>query len=183
MDKLLSIFENLPGVDKRSVQFLIDALNKNNLPGFDYLEFKQAIGNMKLMNMDEKTAIQSAFATASTLGLTKEKLLESAHYYQKVLSSEQGKFAQALQQQTKIQIAGKQTEINNTQAVINQKKEQIERLRAEIERHEALIAKAQHEIEASKHKIFGAKENFEQSYAIVKEELADDIIKITTILS
>ena len=176
MEKLLAIFENLPGVDKRSVKFLIDALNKNNLPGFDYLEFKQAVGAMKAMHMDEATAIQSAFTTASTVGLTKEKLLESANFYQKILSSEQGKFAQALQQQTKIQIAGKQNEINK-------KKEQIAQLQAEIQRHEALIAKAQEEIEQSKHKIFGAKENFEQTYAIVKEELTDDITKITTILS
>lgn len=176
MEKLLAIFENLPGVDKRSVKFLIDALNKNNLPGFDYLEFKQAVGAMKAMHMDEATAIQSAFTTASTVGLTKEKLLESANFYQKILSSEQGKFAQALQQQTKIQIAGKQNEINK-------KKEQIAQLQAEIQRHEALIAKAQQEIEQSKHKIFGAKENFEQTYAIVKEELTDDITKITTILS
>ena len=176
MEKLLAIFENLPGVDKRSVKFLIDALNKNNLPGFDYLEFKQAVGAMKAMHMDEATAIQSAFTTASTVGLTKEKLLESANFYQKILSSEQGKFAQALQQQTKIQIAGKQNEINK-------KKEQIAQLQAEIQRHEAHIAKAQQEIEQSKHKIFGAKENFEQTYAIVKEELTDDITKITTILS
>ena len=183
MEKLLAIFENLPGVDKRSVRFLVDALNKNNLPGFDYLEFKQAVGTMKAMHMDEATAIQSAFTTASTVGLTKEKLLESANHYQKILSSEQGKFAQALQQQTKIQIAGKQNEINNTQTVINQKKEEIVRLQAEIKRHEALIAKAQEEIEQSKHKIFGAKENFEQTYAIVKEELTDDITKIATIIS
>lgn len=182
MDKLIAVFANLPGVDERSAKFLVDALSKNNLPGFDYLEFKQALGTLEAMNMDENTAIQSAFATASTMGLTKAKLLETANYYKKILASEQGKFAQALQQQTKIQIAGKQKEITNTQTVIEQKKAQIDRLHLEIAKHEEHIAKAQEQIEGSKHKIFSAKENFEKTYTIIEGELSDDISKITTIL-
>lgn len=182
MDKLVAVFAKLPGVDERSAKFLVDALSKNNLPGFDYLEFKQALGTLEAMNMDENTAIQSAYATASTMGLTKAKLLETANYYKKILASEQGKFAQALQQQTKIQIAGKQKEITNTQTVIEQKKAQIDRLHLEIAKHEEYIGKAQEQIEGSKHKIFSAKENFEKTYTVFDAELTDDINKITTIL-
>ncbi|MFK7947641.1 MAG: hypothetical protein AB8G11_08630 [Saprospiraceae bacterium] len=182
MDKLIGVFAKLPGVDERSAKFLVDALSRNNLPGFDYLEFKQAVGTLESMNMDETIAFQSAYATASTMGLTKEKLLETANYYKKILTSEQGKFTQALQQQTKIQIAGKQKEITNTQNVIEQKKQQIDRLHLEIAKHQEYISKAQEQIEASKHKIFSAKENFEKTYTVIKEELSDDITKITTIL-
>ncbi len=182
MNNLIAIFSKVPGVDERSAQFLVDALNKNNLPGFDYLEFKQSLGALEALNIDENTAIQSAFATASTMGLTKAKLLETANYYKKILASEQGKFDQALQQQTKIQIAGKQKEITNTQAVIEQKKAQIERLHLEIAKHEEFLKNAEGEIETSKQKIFTAKENFETTYVAIDGELNDDIRKINMVL-
>lgn len=182
MDNLISIFTKVANVDERSAKYLVDALNKNNLPGFDYLEFKQSLGALERLNIDENTAIISTFATASTMGLTKAKLLETANYYKKVLASEQGKFAQALQQQTKIQIAGKQKEITNTRTVIEQKKAQIDRLHLEIAKHQEYMDKAQAEIEGSKHKIFSAKENFEKTYTAIEGELNDDIQKISIIL-
>jgi uncharacterized protein YdeI (BOF family) len=108
--------------------------------------------------------------------------LETANFYKKILANEQGKFEQALQQQTKIQIAGKQKEITNTQTVIEQKKAQIDRLHLEIANHEALMEKAQETIETSKHKIFSAKENFEKTYVAISGEVNSDVDKITTIL-
>jgi hypothetical protein len=182
MDKLIQALMKLPGVDERSAGFLVNALTNNNLPGFDYLEFKQSLAALEALNMDENAAFQAAFVTASTMGLTKEKLLETANYYKKILANEQGKFEQALQQQTKIQIAGKQKEITNTQTVIDQKKAQIDRLHLEIAKHEEQMVAAQEEIEASKHKIFSAKENFESTYVAIESELNSDISKITTIL-
>lgn len=182
MNNLIEIFKKVPGVDDNMAKYLVDALSKNNLPGFDYLEFKQSLGALENLNMDENTAIQSAFATASTMGLTKAKLLETANYYKKILANEQSKFAQALQQQTKIQIAGKQKEFTNTQAVIEQKKAQIDRLHLEIAKHEQYMRTAQEEIEGAKHKIFSTKENFEKTYTAIEGELNDDIQKITIIL-
>ncbi|MFT5833114.1 MAG: hypothetical protein ACI97N_000740 [Cognaticolwellia sp.] len=182
MEKLIQALMKIPGVDERSASFLVSALTKNNLPGFDYLEFKQSLVALESLNMDEHAAFQAAFATASTMGLTKAKLLETANFYKKILANEQGKFEQALQQQTKIQIAGKQKEITNTQTVIEQKKAQIDRLHLEIANHEALMEKAQETIETSKHKIFSAKENFEKTYVAISGEVNSDVDKITTIL-
>jgi hypothetical protein len=31
------------GLDERSLEFLSNAIEKNNLPGFDYFEFKRAV--------------------------------------------------------------------------------------------------------------------------------------------
>ena len=127
-DKLKAIFTELEGVDGRSAQFLAEALTKNNLPGFDYLEFKQALQALAALNMDETTAFQSSFATASTMGLTKGKLLETANFYLKILTQEQNKFEQALQVQTKKQIAGKMAETENHKKAIIHKQEAIKKL-------------------------------------------------------
>ena len=76
---LKNIFGNDHGLDEKSVDYLTSALAKNNLPGFDYLEFKQSLAALADLGMDEPTAIKSAFATASTVGLTKDKLVKTAN--------------------------------------------------------------------------------------------------------
>ena len=72
------IFGTHHGLDERSMESLVGALERENLPGFDYLEFKQALERLQAMDMAEETAFKSAFATASTMGLTKDKLLKTA---------------------------------------------------------------------------------------------------------
>ena len=67
-------------LDEKSLDFLVQALESNNLPGFDYLEFKRAVLQLQEINLDEPTAYKSAVTTAATLGITKEKLLETAGF-------------------------------------------------------------------------------------------------------
>ena len=75
---LKSLFGATHGLDEKSLNFLVKALEKNNLPGFDYIEFKQSLGSLLSMDMLEETAFKSVFATATSVGLTKDKLLISS---------------------------------------------------------------------------------------------------------
>lgn len=177
-DKLKSIFTSLEGVDGRSAQFLAEALTKNNLQGFDYLEYKQSVEALANLNLDERTAFISSYATASTMGLTKGKLLETANFYQKILQQEQNKFEQALQAQTKRQIAGKMQETENHKKAMLQKEEAIKRLQQEIDKHQVAVEEAEGHIDAAKRKIFAAKENFETTYQKISGEINDDVEKI-----
>ncbi|MEM6967493.1 MAG: hypothetical protein AAF573_22205, partial [Bacteroidota bacterium] len=77
---LKTIFGENHLLDEKSISFLTGALDRNNLPGFDYIEFKQSLAALAKLNMDEETAFKSAFATAATVGLTKGKLLETASH-------------------------------------------------------------------------------------------------------
>ena len=120
------------GLDDRSLDFLAAALEKNNLPGFDYYEFKRAIASLREIHLDEATAYKSAFATASTVGVTKDKLIETAGYYREVVSKEKAQFDQALTTQTASRITARQ--------------EDVKRLRDQIERHKAEISRLQDEI-------------------------------------
>ena len=47
------------GMDERSLEFLTTAIEKNNLPGFDYFEYKRAVTALLQMNIDEATAHKS----------------------------------------------------------------------------------------------------------------------------
>jgi chromosome segregation ATPase len=120
------------GLDERSLEFLADAIEKNNLPGFDYYEFKRAVVALSQMKLDEATAHKSAFATAATVGLTKEKLIETANYYKNLVEKEKEQFDKALENQNAVKI--------------NARREELRRLRDQVERHKAEIARLQDEI-------------------------------------
>lgn len=120
------------GVDVRSLEFIAQAIEKNNLPGFDYFEFKRAVHQLAAMKLDEATAHKSAFTTAATLGVTKEKLIETAGYYRNIVEKEREQFNQALDNQTATKVAARQQEVS--------------RLRDQIERHKIEIARLQDEI-------------------------------------
>lgn len=106
-ESLIKIFaEADPSLDEKSLQFLARILVKNDQSGFDYLEFKQSLKALKEMNMDEVTAMKSAYTTATTMGLTKDKLLASALHYQKLLSIEREHFNEELKRQLDKKVGG-----------------------------------------------------------------------------
>lgn len=175
---LKDIFQNVPNIDARSAQFLINALEKNNIDGFDYIEYKQSLGALAAYDMDEAMAFKSAFATASVLGLSKDKLLKTAQFYLQVLAKEKSQFNQAVQGQVQRQVAGKKQQAENYHKTIEHKKQQIDKLKAEIEEHQSAIMKLQAEIAGAKDKIGQTKENFERTFDIIHQEVQDDIQKI-----
>ena len=120
------------GLDERSLEFLAKTIENNNLPGFDYFEFKRAVMTLRQMQLDEPTAHKSAFTTAATVGVTKEKLIETAGYYRNLVQKEKEAFDQALENQNRTKIVARQ--------------EEIKRLRDQVERHKADIARLQDEI-------------------------------------
>ena len=93
MDKSsTNLFGNLDGLDDKSCKSLTDALLRNNLKGFDYLEFRASLRALASLKMESSQVFQSAFATASVIGLTKEHLVSSAEHYKSVLQKEKNSF-------------------------------------------------------------------------------------------
>jgi len=181
---LKTIFGSSDGLDPKSVEFLTRALEKNNLPGFDYLEFKQSLNAMSKMNMgmDETTSVKSAFATASTMGLTKQKLLESAMHYKKVLAKEKTQFEVAMQNQIQKNIAGKKEEMTKLQDRIKQYQGRIKELQEQIVKSQATIDGADEQIQAAKAKIEGTKQNFDVAHQNIVAQIENDIQKFNSFL-
>jgi hypothetical protein len=165
----------IEGADQRTLEFLTATVEKNNLPGFDYIEFKRAIATLISMQMEEPLAIKSAFATAATVGVTKEKLIESAGYYRNLLQKEQDQFSAALAGQTTAKVKARQ--------------EEALRLRDQIERHKAEIVRLQDEMAAyleqadqtekqavtESEKIEKARSNFEQTLSSILLHIDGDV--------
>ncbi len=179
---LKKLFNTENGLDEKSLNYLVRALEKANLPGFDYLEFKQSLAALSSMNMDELTAFKSAFATASTVGLTKDKLLSSATHYEKVLEKEKLQFDQALRKQLKSRVEGKKQEVERRKKQIEDYREKIKQLQAEIDHSQAIINKGDELIQQELDKITATKQNFEYTFKNILEQLGKDVEKINTYL-
>jgi DNA repair exonuclease SbcCD ATPase subunit len=176
------LFGSHHGLDEKSIGFLTKALEKNNLPGFDYIEYKQALGALLAMDMDEGTAFKSAFATASTMGLTKEKLLKTADHYKKILANEKEQFDAALQKQLKQRVQSKEEEVIKLKKQVEEYKAKIQKLEEQIAKSQNTIDHADEHIQAAKEKIVQTRDNFEYALQSIVNEINKDIDNIGTFL-
>jgi len=119
-------------VTDKFMSILLAAMDKNNLEGFDYLEFKQALKNLENMPMDEKTRYQSAFAMAKTMNVTPAHLVKTAGHYVAILNQEEQKFGQALTAQRSKQIGGREKQMADLEKGIKAKADQIQRLTSDV---------------------------------------------------
>lgn len=179
---LKTFFGSAHGLDEKSVEFLTHALEKNNLPGFDYLEFKLSLGRLSEMGIPEDTAFKSAFATASTVGLTKEKLVSTAQHYKQVLVKEKEQFDLALNNQLQKRVNSKQKEVEKLKAQIEEWKRQIEKLKEQISNSQATIDNADSNIKAEMEKIQVTKDNFEHTHQSILNQIDLDLHNIQQFL-
>lgn len=164
-------------VDQSILDTLFKSLTENNLQGFDYFEYKQSLKTLRGM-LDEQTAFKSAFATAATMGITKEKLLETANFYVKVLAKEKEKFDEAARSQGGGAVDAKKKEIELTTKSISDKSEQIRKLTDEISAAQTKINELNAFVLQAENKIAETSKNFIASFNTINSEINTDIEKI-----
>ena len=180
--KLKAFFGQHHNLDEKSMEFLTKALEKNNLPGFDYIEFKQSLGALQEMDMEESMVFRSAYATASTLGLNKEKLLKSAGHYKQVLSNEKRQFEVAMEKRIQQKVKSKEEEVKKMKKQVEEYRAKIQQLEEQIEKSKSTIDRADEIINAEKEKILSTKESFEFTLQSVLNEIERDIENINKYL-
>ncbi|TNE56795.1 MAG: hypothetical protein EP344_11830 [Bacteroidetes bacterium] len=163
------------GLDERSLEFLSNAIEKNNLPGFDYFEFKRAVAALRQMDLDEATCYKSAFATAATVGLTKEKLVETAGYYRNVLEKEKEQFDKALASQNDAKVTSKEQEIKRLKDQIERHKVEINRLQDEVAGYLNQIDQAETTVKLEAEKLEKTKSEFEKTHQSVLLQIDKDV--------
>ncbi len=164
--------------EQKYMNTLLKAIENNNKEGFDYLEYKESLKAMSKFQPDEATRYQSAYAMASTMGVTTEKLVSSAGEYVAVLDSEEKKFQAALEAKAKQRLQGGGQELTNLQNAIKTKKEQIKKLEAEIAQHQKQYDETKTSLESVTNMINHTKESFTASYRKIRKMMTDDIEKM-----
>lgn len=163
------------GLDERSLEFLSNAIEKNNLPGFDYFEFKRAVTALLQMDLNEQTAYKSAFATAATVGLTKEKLIETAGYYREVLRREKEQFDKALDSQNATKVTSREQEVKRLRDQIERHKAEIARLQDEMGAYLNQIDQAEASVKAEAEKLTKTKTAFEKTHQSLLLQIDSDV--------
>lgn len=165
-------------VDAKIIEKLLQAIEKNNLDGFDYLEFKKALKALEKIPMDEATKFRSTFATASTMGVTLDKLLDTVKHYIGVLDKENTIFLKAFEGQLQANVGNKQKEITQFEAIIKEKSERIKQLTQEITKHQKQIADLKVSVDSSKSKIDKTQNDFKVSYLNLRSQFEQDVEKM-----
>jgi len=164
--------------DQKSIDFLENAMIKSTQPGFDYLKFKQSLDQLSSLNLDASTSLKSAFATASTMGVTKDSLLQSGRHYLTVLGDEKKQFDQALTNQVQQRVDSKKEELQNLQLQIEENKRQIAKLEKQIVDFQERIAKSDDEAADASNSIEQTKIKFENTYQLFVAAIEQDMAAI-----
>ena len=157
------------------MKVLHGAMENQNLPGVDYLEYKQSLKSLEKMPMDESVRYQSAYAMAQAMGATPSKLISSASHYLEVLKNEAAKFQQAVQNQRREQNEKRQEAINALEKSLQDKAKQIKKLTAEMEKHRAESAKLTAQIKTASEKVESAQANFQATYSSLNAQISSDV--------
>lgn len=153
-------------------------MEENNQQGFDFFEYKNSLKTLAGIIPDEATRYKSAYATAATMGVTVDRLLESAAFYRSVLEKERDNFTRAVNQQVDLNVTAKQKEAERLQTLIAQKGEQIRRLTEEIAAHQEELAKAQGIVTEASSRIEATKSNFHFTLEAVMDQIQADMQNI-----
>lgn len=168
--------------DDTIIDTLFKAIEDSNLSGFDYIEFKRSVQGLEKMVADEATRFKSAFSTASTIGITLDKLLETADYYVKVLDREKNKFLEAARDQTSHMVVNRKKEIESVRKAMEEKKLKIEQLTKELASNEKLLQNLEEGIRSAEVKIEETKNNFDVSFNYLREQILKDMEKMRSYL-
>ncbi len=169
-------------VDDRILESLLKALEDNNIEGFDFLEYKNSIKALSQMPMDEATRYRSAYATAATLGVTLDKLCQSAEFYKTVLQKENEKFKAALSNQINSSVISKEKQAQELSNEILKKSELIKKLTEEITSHQTELGKIKDQVLEANIKIEKTKANFQSTFEALLLQINDDITKMKAYL-
>jgi chromosome segregation ATPase len=173
-------FQPTTARDPKIEEKLKATMKAANLPGPDYFEFKQQLDVLKNVISDERTRFAAAFSSLTVQGVDKNKILESASHYVKILNAENGKFESAIASRSEEKISLKEKEV---QALLQENQgfeNQIENLKKNISENSGRITVLSGEISQAKNEIEGAKQRFKFTLLGFIDEIEKDAQKVGT---
>lgn len=165
-------------VDNDIIEQLLLEVEKVDLEGFDYFEYKKALKALDKMPMNEVTKYRSAFVTASTMGVTLEDLLKSAAFYITVLDAENEKVTADFEKKITERVGKKEKEVTQLKNKIQEKKALIKKLTEEIEQHENKITDLKYKVKDSKKELAEKQNNFKVTFDYLKSQFTIDIARM-----
>jgi len=169
-------------VDDKMKQDLISAIEKANIEGYDYFEFKEALFNMEAVIPTESSRFKAAYAAVAAM-VTSEHLIETANTYIGVLKEKKEAFEGYVQHMRDERVSGNENEAAKCEEQIQQKQETIIKLNQEISELQEQKKEAQQKAISENANIQQVELNFKTTLEGIIKKIDSDIIKIKTYLA
>jgi hypothetical protein len=153
------------------LQKFSDVLDKANIPGQDYYEFRKSLDQMANLPMDEKTKFLSTYAVLSSQGCTKDVLRSSIDKYITVIGEERKTFTSELEKLSAQKVQSK------LDAVAKAQKDLLD-LQQKMSEVNTFIINTQQEAQQESLKLKTTEANFNVTADFVMNKLAEDKQKI-----
>ncbi|MCC6815654.1 MAG: hypothetical protein IT267_04525 [Saprospiraceae bacterium] len=173
--------QNLPSSQKsqKFIELLSNLLEKNNLPGYDYFEYKKALQSVsKLGTMDESLLFKTVYAAAQSMGVDAQQLISTARKYLEVLENERSNFMQAADNYLSQTLKVKSEEQKALEQSLTSNKSKMEQLQKELGEQEIKMQTLSKELDEVKLKVENNKNDFGTTYLGFVEEIKVDIQKM-----
>lgn len=173
----------IPGQpDQEMAKIIQDAIEASNLPGFDYIEFRDSLVRMAGVPMTEEQKFQAVFATAQSMGVTKQILLDAVDHYLKVVDGKAAEFESFVSGVETQQVTAKEKSVADLTTTIEGEAAEINRLTISIQEHRKQQDAINLEIVQAKQDIQNKRSAFEATRAAIANNLTSDRTKIETYL-
>jgi len=171
-------------VDRKFVQHFVDLLEKGNLPGPDYFEYKQALRSMEGLGLEEEKQFQAAWASFKAMGgITDSSILKtSADQYLTILGKDRESFLKDVERAVKERVGSLNDEVKKLEDNNNAYIQEIANLQKEIDENKNRLGQISGEIAEQSSKINANRDSFEITYQSFVEQINSDLIKINQYL-
>jgi len=177
-----SVVAPTPVADSKSRETLLEAIEQSQLDNYDYLKFKKSVQELATVIPDESLRFKTVFTTAKTMGVTKEKLIETANHYVLVLNEELRKFNEAVTDQVDSRIGADEQRVQSLDQTITAKHDQIKKLSEEIDALTAERTTLVTKVAQDKATLESRKTNFIGTHASMVQDIKNDIAKVSSYL-
>jgi translation initiation factor 2B subunit (eIF-2B alpha/beta/delta family) len=151
------------------VDYFKKVFTENNIPGPDYQEFKNALEEMKSQPLDEATKIKTVWISFKAMGLTPQKLIDTAGQYKTLFATKLSQFDGELQRAVNEHVDIKQKEVETLIAKNKQIDEDMKKLNAQSLANADAVKVLNDEIQKNASELSNKKNNWHKVY--------DDFIK------
>ena len=171
-------------IDKKFTEHFVNLLEKANLPGPDYFEYKQALQSMEGLGLGEEKQFQAAWASFKAMGGAKDTtvLKSSADQYLTILVKDRESFLKDVEKAIKERVGALQDEHQKLEQTNAAYAQQIIDLQKKIDDNKNRLGQISGEVSEQTAKINTNKDSFEVTYVSFVDQIQSDLAKINQYL-
>ncbi|WP_234734332.1 Atg14 domain-containing protein [Tellurirhabdus bombi] len=171
-------------VAAKFIEHFGSVLERTNLKGPDYFEFREILSNLSNLGLSEEKQFQAAWASframAGPAAGDVSVLTTAAGQYVAALNKDREEFLKSVDTAIAEKVGGLQNEQKNLKAQNEELARQIQELQQRMKANDERLSQINGEVDEQSHKITQNKQAYEMTFDTFVEQIKADILKIQT---